>query len=129
MTDKSFSPPDEFWIVRGIVTDPESYDEPCEQGDVEWRFYDSPPDQSPGSSADYLRLEQGIKENDGAVFHFVDEPPEDAELFRRWQDHVGASGSWSDLLDLIRDAAREQGILGPLLDGLDQIHPCRRKSR
>jgi hypothetical protein len=38
----------------------------------------------------------------------------------RWESLVRFQGSWSTLLDRVADVAYEQGILGTLLDGLEQ---------
>ena len=62
----------EIWIVKGRVTDTDAHPA-AKLGDVEWQFSDGPPGKR-GSSADYLSLEEGLRDHTGAVFHFVPEP-------------------------------------------------------
>jgi hypothetical protein len=115
----------EIWVVKGVVTDPTNYRghayEPS-VGTPEWRVYDVDPASrdSPPPCTLHLELEELLRAHDGYVFNFVEEPPEDAKLFSRWASTILQWKSWRDLLDDIRDAALEQGILGQLLDGLDQ---------
>lgn len=59
-----------IWIVKGAVTDPEAHGARANIGDVEWQFSDGPPDER-GGSADYLNLEDGLRNHAPAIFHFV----------------------------------------------------------
>lgn len=63
----------EIWIVEGIVTDPDAHNGAAQIGDTEWQFSDGPPGER-GSSADYLSLEEGMREHPGCIFHFDPEP-------------------------------------------------------
>lgn len=57
----------EIWIVVGEVTDPERKD----LGAVEYQFSDGPPNIR-GSSNDYTSLEEGMRQECPAIFHWVD---------------------------------------------------------
>lgn len=61
-----------FWIVKGRVTDTAAHGNKASVGDVEWQLSDGPPDNRT-YSADYLSLEQLLKNHAPAIFHFVDE--------------------------------------------------------
>ncbi|MCG7629029.1 hypothetical protein MHM88_14555 [Epibacterium sp. MM17-32] len=63
----------EIWIVQGVVTDPDAHNGRAHIGDTEWQFSDGPAGQR-GSSADYLSLEEGMREHPGCIFHFDPEP-------------------------------------------------------
>lgn len=64
-----------IWIVKGAVTDPEAHEYQAKIGDTEWQFSDGPPGER-SSSADYLNLEDGLRDHAPAVFHFVGDEPE-----------------------------------------------------
>lgn len=61
---------DEVWIIKGKVTDPSAYPD-AEIGQVEYQFSDGPSDAR-GSSADYIDLEQGLRDHSGMIIHFED---------------------------------------------------------
>lgn len=63
------------WIVKGAVTDPGAHGGAAKVGDTEWQFSDGPPGER-GSSADYLSLEDGLRDHAPAVFHFIGDEPE-----------------------------------------------------
>jgi hypothetical protein len=137
----SASPPSplEIWIVKGIVTDPSAYDRIDERlqsrpkageqrfqprpkvGDPEFRVFDSDPDSTAGclSSSDFLDLETILRTYPDATVHFVQEEPPEVELYNRWERFVQV-GSLFDRVEEIRIAAYEQGVLGPLLDALEE---------
>ena len=62
---------DRMYIVKGRVTDPEAYKEPCRVGDIEWRLIDDP--DRPSYSYDYLTLEDLIYDNPGLPMVYVDD--------------------------------------------------------
>lgn len=124
----------EVWVVKGIVTDPSDYKtspqlvnrEPPRRGDPEYRFYAADPTDSSGLEllATFLSLERGLSHFNGAIVHVVEDPPEDKTLYDRWEDFVNASvhkmNGYPDTLQTIHECAYEQGILGSLLDALEQ---------
>lgn len=59
----------EVWIAKGQVTDPEAHPG-SKVGDVEWQFSNAPPGLR-SSSADYIDLQQGLRDHSGYVIHFV----------------------------------------------------------
>lgn len=63
------------WIVKGAVTDPKAHGGAAKVGDTEWQFSDGPPGDR-GSSADYLSLEDGLRDHAPAVFHFIGDETE-----------------------------------------------------
>jgi hypothetical protein len=134
------SPHREVYVVKGIVTDPSAYDdhdhvrthslEPPRVGDPEWRFFDVDPtalavESVTAASADFLSLEDGLSHFSGAIIHYIDAPQEDVTLYERWESFVQRPGSVFDRLSNVRDAAYEQGILGSLMDALDQMDATR----
>ncbi len=64
----------EIWIVKGEVTYAEMWSDiagrEVKAGDTEWQFSDGPPGERSGS-ADYLNLEDGLRQHAPAIFHFV----------------------------------------------------------
>lgn len=61
----------DVWIVKGQVSDPDSYPDPKPVvGQTEWQFSDGPPGER-GSSADYIDLEKGLAEFSGHRLHWV----------------------------------------------------------
>jgi hypothetical protein len=71
----------EVWIVKGHVTDVTAYAadvsilDKVKIGDVEWQFSDGP-EGSRGFSADYVDLEQGLKDHSGCILHWQDDNAE-----------------------------------------------------
>ena len=65
---------DKIYIVEGEVTDDEAHKYQAPLGATEWQFSDGPPGER-GSSADYISLEQGIREqaalHPGVHFIFI----------------------------------------------------------
>ena len=51
----------EVWIVKGATIENENI--------VEWQFSDGPAGKR-GSSADYLSLEDGLREHSGCIIHW-----------------------------------------------------------
>lgn len=125
--------PPEVWVVRAVVTDPTAYRDyfvsrgrsAPRAGDPEWRFHDCDPDTSAGcaSSTDYADLADGLRDHSGYLIHYVGDDPS-LGLYERWEAYaalrVNSHHSYRDILDEVRDAAHEQGVLGPLLEGLEQ---------
>lgn len=58
-----------LYIVKGKVTSPDAYEGQAKLGDTEWQVSDAPEGER-GASADYLSLEDVLKYNAPAVFHF-----------------------------------------------------------
>lgn len=126
----STSPP-EVWIVKGIVTDPSDYDDshelpasklcPLKIGDDEWRVYSYDPTDASGPElfSQHLTLETALAAHGGSIVHLVQEPPEDVILYERWAA-LRDVYSPTDILQRVRDAAYQQGILGTLLDAMEQ---------
>jgi hypothetical protein len=63
----------QIWIVEGFVTDPDAHNGKAELGDTEWQFSDGPAGKR-GSSADYLSLEEGMRDHPDCTFVFDPEP-------------------------------------------------------
>ena len=61
---------DEVWIAKGKVTDPTAYPDAV-LGQTEYQFSDGP-GVSRGQSADYIDLEQGLRDHSGMIIHFED---------------------------------------------------------
>lgn len=64
----------EYWLVKGVVTDPDAHGGRAKVGDVEWQFSDGPPGER-SSSADFLSIAEGIKTLRPEILHIV--PDED----------------------------------------------------
>ena len=62
---------DVVYIVKGVVTDPDSYPD-AKVGDTEYQFSDGPPGHR-SVSADYVDLEEGLRDHTGKNFIWVDE--------------------------------------------------------
>lgn len=58
----------EVWIVKGYVTNPESY-EGATIGQPEYQFSDGPSGNR-SMSSDYLNLEEGLADHIGYVIHW-----------------------------------------------------------
>jgi len=58
------------FIVKGVVTDPDSYPD-AKVGDLEYQFSDGPPGQR-SFSADYVDLEEGLREHAGKIFIWLE---------------------------------------------------------
>jgi hypothetical protein len=61
---------DEVWIVKGVVSDLTAYVDSYE-GQVEYQFSDGPAFNR-SESADYVDLEQGLRDHSGMIIHFED---------------------------------------------------------
>jgi hypothetical protein len=59
---------DEVYIVKGKVTDPSAY-ENARMGQTEYQFSDGPANNR-SESADYVDLEQGLKDHSGMIIHW-----------------------------------------------------------
>jgi hypothetical protein len=142
--------PKEVWIVKGIVTDPQAYaDSPQvtryldplhdsvpslpRRGDPEYRVFDVDPttysaDDSEHYPDTFLTLDAALSHVSGAIVNLVEDPPEDKTLYDRWESwcegfRTGPKGRMNIFMNFaqeICDASYEQGVLGPLLDGLEQ---------
>lgn len=62
-----------YYILRGRVTDVDAHGGRAELGDTEWQFSDHPYSRS--SSADFLSVEEGIRELSPAIFVHEDRIP------------------------------------------------------
>ena len=62
---------EEVWITKGRVTDPSAYPDAA-YGDVEYQFSDGSQGNI-SSSADYVDLEQGLRDHSGMIIHFEDD--------------------------------------------------------
>lgn len=62
----------EVWIVKGKITDEHAHPG-GKLGDIEYQFSDGPPGQR-SHSADYLSLEDGLKDHEGYLIHLFPVP-------------------------------------------------------
>jgi hypothetical protein len=122
--------PREVWILKGIVRNPSSYHVNLlypELGDPEYRIYDEKPSKTvAGYFAGYreptettLSLEGWLTANPGCTIHMLGEA-EDSTLYDRWHKFINQPGSLITRIQEIADAAYDQGILGQLLEALEE---------
>ena len=116
-----------IWVVKGRVTDDEAHGYKAKLGDIEWQFSDGPPGER-SSSADYISLEEGIRAQAPAVFHFVDDEPETLWCESCGEAPVTQRLEFAGLCDgCAQDAEKEERALeaqGP--EGNDHDLPTRR---
>jgi len=62
-----------MYILKGRVTDPNAYNQPCRVGDIEWRLADDP--THPSYSYDYLTLEDLIYDNPNLPMVYIYDNP------------------------------------------------------
>jgi hypothetical protein len=67
------------YIIEGRVTDPEAHGHRAPAGAVEWQFSDGLPGER-GSSADYISLEEGLRDHAGCDLVFVPYDPAPEEI-------------------------------------------------